>query len=333
MTSIQDEIRKTAGQLLAEAKADVVIGFSTSSLPMRATPCFITNAESAQQLVWNSYCLNNLAVYLPGCFAPDPRLKEQKPPPKVAIILKGCDGRSAVGLIKEQQVPRENLTIIAVPCEGMLDVTIAWQLVGTSEIISTEEQDGVVIIKDDTGKETKFSRDKLLAEACRFCTHRTAPVSNITIGQPSQNKEMLAPDDRFEEFLKKSTPERWEQFCHEISKCVLCKACRSACPNCYCKLCFADQTRPNWTGTGYELSDVITYHLGRIFHQAGRCVDCGACVRACPMGIDLRTFTYGLVKDAKELFGYTAGLDLEQVPMLMEFSASDSDNFITEPGI
>ncbi len=250
MTSIQDEIRKTAGQLLTEAKADIVIGFSESSLPMRATPCFITEAESAQQLVWNSYCSNNLAVYLPRCFTPDPRLKKQPPAPKVAIILKGCDGRSAVGLIKEQQVPRENLTIIAAPCEGMLDATVAQQLIGTSEIISVEEQDGVVIIKDDTGKETKLARDKLLAEACRFCTHRTAPVSNITIGQPSQDKEMLAPDDRFEEFLKKSTPERWEQFCHEISKCVLCKACRSACPNCYCKLCFAVHTRPNCAGSG-----------------------------------------------------------------------------------
>ncbi len=331
MTSIQDEIRKTAGQLLAEAKADVVIGFSESSLPMRATPCFITEAESAQQLVWNSYCLNNLAVYLPRCFTPDPRLKEQPPAPKVAIILKGCDGRSTVGLIKEQQVPRENLTIIAVPCEGMLDVTIAWQLVGTSEIISTEEQGDVVIIKDDTGKETKLGRDKLLAEACRFCTRRAAPVSDIVIGQLPQDEKMLAPDERFEEFLKKSTAERWEQFCSELSKCVLCKACRSACPNCYCKVCFADQTRPNWTGSGRELHDVISYHLGCIFHQAGRCVDCGACVRACPMGIDLRTFTYGLVKDAKELFGYTAGLDLEQVPLLTEFSASDSNNFITEP--
>ncbi|MHC4284418.1 MAG: 4Fe-4S dicluster domain-containing protein, partial [Planctomycetota bacterium] len=117
----------------------------------------------------------------------------------------------------------------------------------------------------------------------------------------------------------------------EISKCVLCKACRSACPNCYCKVCFADQTRPNWTGSGAELSDIISYHLGRMFHQAGRCVDCGACVRACPVGIDLRTFTYKLVEEAKELFDYTAGLDLEQVPPLMEFNASDSDNFITEP--
>ena len=330
--SVQEEIRKTAAQLLAEAKADLVIGFGEGSLPMRTTPCFITEADAAQQLVWNSYCLNNLAVYLPRCFAPDPRVKEQKPPPKVAIILKGCDGRSAVGLIKERQVPKENLVIIAAPCEGMLDATIAQRLMGTNDIVSAKESDGTVTIKDEMGKERKFNRQELFAEACRFCTHRTAPVCDITIGELPQGQDALAPDGRFEEFLKKSTEERWEQLCREISKCILCNACRSACPNCYCKVCFADQTRPNWTGSGNELRDVISHHLGRMFHQAGRCTDCGACVRACPMGVDLRTFTYGLVKDAKELFGYTAGLDLEHVPPLTEFNAGDSDNFITEPG-
>jgi ferredoxin len=331
MTSIQEEIRKMAAQLLAEDKAELVIGFGEGSMPMRATPCFITEPEAVDQLVWNSYCLNNLAVYLPKCFAPDPRAKEQKPPPKVAVILKGCDGRSAVGLIKEQQVPRENLVMIAAPCEGMLDAGIAQKLVGTNEIVCAEEGDGEVTITDETSKKTKFSREKLLAESCRFCTHRAAPVYDIAVGELPQSMDTLAPDDRFEEFSGKSTAERWEQFCREISKCVLCKACRSACPNCYCKVCFADQTRPNWTGSGGKLHDVISYHLGRMFHQAGRCVDCGACVRACPVGIDLRTFTYKLIEDAGELFDYTAGLDLEQVPPLMEFNASDSDNFITEP--
>lgn len=331
MISVQEEIRKKAAQLLAEGKADIVIGFGEGSLPMRATPCFITEPDAAGQLVWNSYCSNNLAVYLPGCFAPNPRAKEQPPPPKVAVILKGCDGRSAVGLIKEQQVPKENLIIIAPACVGMLDVTVTQRLIGTNEIVSVEESDGTVTIKDETGKASKFSRDQLLAEACRFCTHRVSPLCDETIGQSPQDEGALAPDENFEEFSKKSTAERWEQFCSEISKCVLCKACRSACPNCYCKTCFAEQTRPNWTGSGGELRDVIFYHLGRMFHQAGRCVDCGACVRACPVGIDLRTFTYKLVKDAEELFGHTAGLDLEQVPPLTEFSAGDSDSFITEP--
>jgi hypothetical protein len=49
------------------------------------------------------------------------------------------------------------------------------------------------------------------------------------------------------------------------------------------------------------------------------------------MGVDLRTFTYKLVKDAQDLFGYTAGLDLEELPLLMKFSETDQDSFITEP--
>jgi hypothetical protein len=76
--SIQEEIQKTAAQLLAEGKADIVIGFSAGSLPMRAAPCFITEPDAAKKLVWNSYCSNNLAVYLTGCFAPDPRARGPK---------------------------------------------------------------------------------------------------------------------------------------------------------------------------------------------------------------------------------------------------------------
>ncbi len=331
MTSVQEEVRKTAQRLLAEGKADLVIGFAEGTMAMKATPCFISQADAAQQLVWNSYCLNNLAVYLPSCFAPKPHLKEPPAGPKVAIMVKGCDGRSAVGLIKEKQVPRENLLLVSVPCEGMLDAEVAQRLVGTDEIASAQENDGTVSIKDDTGKETKFQREELLAEACKFCTDRRASVCDVTIADSNDSQSQPMTDARFEEFAKKSTEERWEQFCREISKCVLCKACRSACPNCYCKTCFVDQTRPNWVGSGDKLADVIFYHLGRMYHQAGRCVDCGACVRACSMGVDLRTFTYKLVKDAKDLFDFTAGIDLEQAPPLVGFASSDPEDFITEP--
>jgi ferredoxin len=213
----------------------------------------------------------------------------------------------------------------------MLDPNIAQRLLGGNEILAAQGADGTVTIKDETGKETKLSRDKVLAEACRFCTHRVAPVYDIAVGDLPEEENASAADDSLEEFLKRSVSERWEQFCSEISKCVFCKACQSACPNCYCKTCFADQTRPDWMGAGDDLRDLIVYHLGRIFHQAGRCVDCGACVRACSKGVDLRTFTYKLVKDAEDLFDYTAGLDLEQAPMLLGFSAGDPEGFITEP--
>ena len=331
MTSVQDEIRKTAAQLLSEGKADTVIGFAQATLPMRTTPCFVTEPDAAQQLVWNSYCLNNLAVYLPRCFATDPHAKEPPPPPKVAIIVKGCDGRSAVGLIKELQAPRENLIIIAAPCNGMIDAAAAQRLVGAAEIVDAEEADDSVTVKDDTGKETRLDRQELLAEACRFCTHRTAPVRDIEIGELPAEEIAADSDDPYKAFSEQPLEQRWETFSREMAKCVLCRACRSACPNCYCKTCFADQTRPDWVGAGDHLHDVMFYHLGRIFHQAGRCVDCGACVRACPMGIDLRTFTYKLVADAEELFGYTAGVQLDQDPPLTAFSPEDSETFITDP--
>jgi formate dehydrogenase subunit beta len=35
--------------------------------------------------------------------------------------------------------------------------------------------------------------------------------------------------------------------------------------------------------------DVRTFHFLRAYHCAGRCTDCGACERACPVGINMRT--------------------------------------------
>ncbi len=331
MNSTQDEIRKTAANLLNEGKADLVIGFAEGTLPMTATPCFITKAEDAERLVWNSFCSNNLAVYLPRCFAPEPRPKEPPPPPRVAVFVKGCDGRALVGLIKEQQLPRENVIIIALPCRGMLDAAVAQRLLGTDEIAAAQEADATVTITDESGSKKEFSRDELLAEACRYCGHHAAVVYDMTVGELPVDEGRPAADDPVEAFSQKPAAQRWEQFCREVSKCILCKACRSACPNCYCKVCFADHTRPRWIGAGNELRDAVFYHLGRMFHQAGRCVDCGACVRACPMGIDLRIFTYGLVKDARESFGYTPGLDLDEVPLLRGFGDDDPEGFITDP--
>ena len=66
-------------------------------------------------------------------------------------------------------------------------------------------------------------------------------------------------------------------------------------------------------------------------HQAGRCVDCGACVRACPMDIDLRLFTRMLVDEVKERFGYEPGLSLEELPPLAAYRLEDKQDFMTEP--
>jgi len=57
----------------------------------------------------DGWCENTLAAYLP-------KRKE-----KAAIVAKGCDSRAVVELIKEKQVPRDQVIVIGVPCRGMID--------------------------------------------------------------------------------------------------------------------------------------------------------------------------------------------------------------------
>ena len=76
-----------------------------------------------------------------------------------------------------------------------------------------------------------------------------------------------------------------------------------------------------------------------MFHQAGRCVECDACVRACPRGVDLRLFTQKIVQDVEELFGYVPadaragapGATADAPPPLCTFRPDDSEEFITHP--
>ena len=131
---------------------------------------------------------------------------------------------------------------------------------------------------------------------------------------------------------KLSPAERWARFSAEMSRCIRCYACRQACPTCYCKECFAEQNNPAWIGVGAEQTDVSIFHIVRIFHQAGRCVECDACLRACPMGIDLRTWTKKIAADVRALYGFTPDFDPTGKPPLVTFKEDDAQQFITEPG-
>jgi ferredoxin len=89
-----------------------------------------------------------------------------------------------------------------------------------------------------------------------------------------------------------------------------------------------DGTQPQWFGKSVALADTQVFHIMRAFHAAGRCVDCGACVKACPMDIDLRFLNKKIEKDVRELFSYEAGIDMEESAPLSTYSTDDYDDFI-----
>jgi len=333
--AVGNEIQKIAGELFRDDKIDVFIGFERATVPLKSRPCFIGKDEDGriENLVWDSFCTNNLAAFLQKYFENEPnrRKKREKPYPRIGVSVKGCDTRSVVALVKERQVIRENVVLVGIPCQGMIDRRKVQEKVGTAEIVSHREtDDGTLEITTTDGKTRTFKKEEIMQSACIDCRYPMPEGTDFLL-----EGEAKEPGDggygQIEAFEKKPLEERWAYFEKEMSKCIRCNACRQACPTCWCKECFADHTDLKWIGVGNHISDAMIFQIIRVFHQAGRCVECDACYNACPMGIDLRFLTKKIVKDVDELFQYVPDFDVESTPPLATFSEQDKDTFITDP--
>ncbi len=309
-----DKIKEISEKLLSDGKVDMVIGFRKGSMPMMNEPCFAKQASDVAEFVWDSNCGINLANYLTD-------RKEN-----IGIIVKGCDSRNIVNHIQENKIKRDQLTIIGVPCKGMIDRRKAAGKV-SGEILESVEADGKITVKG-AGFEETFDKADLLQDNCAICIHRNPVISDELVAEPVEEQKDV---DRYEDVKKveaMTAEEKWQYFEELLAPCIRCYACRNACPLCYCPTCFVDESKPQWVGKSLDEIDTRTFHFLRAYHCAGRCTDCGSCVRACPMGIDVRAFTKKLEKDALELFGWESGLSLDAKPPLTTFKPNDPDEFI-----
>lgn len=314
MTAYTDKIQEIAKRLLGEGKVEMVIGFRKGTVPMMNQPHYATSAVSANELIWDSNCALNLANYV----------TDRKG--TIGIVAKGCDSRNLVTHIIENKIKREQLYIIGVPCTGMVDRhKIASMVKG--DILSVEES-GETITVSGQGFSEKIIKNDVLQENCAACTHRNPVIHDELVGSPVTEQTGVDPYASVRRVEAMNPAEKWAYFEDLISPCIRCYACRNACPLCYCPTCFVDESRPQWVGKSQDAMDVRTFHLLRAYHCAGRCTDCGACERACPMGIKIREFTKKLNKDCQELYGWEAGLTLDERPPLDSFKTDDPQEFI-----
>jgi formate dehydrogenase subunit beta len=314
MIAYTEKIRHIARRLLQDNEVERVIGFSKGSLALATQPIAVSNPDDVDKLIFNSRCAVNLANYIRG-------LKE-----KVAVVAKGCDTRNIATHIIENQVKRESIYIIGVPCTGMVDKNKLSSMMGDEITKYSENQDTITIFCDDEKKE--IPKQDVLKDNCRYCEHRNPVLYDELAGDAVTEQSIDQPYADVNEIESMPIEQRWAHFQELTKNCIRCYACKNACPLCYCPTCFVDESNPQWVGKGQDKTDVDTFHFLRAFHCAGRCTDCGACVEACPMNINVRDFTRKLNKDCFELFDWEAGLNVDNRPPLDAYSPNDPNDNI-----
>ena len=195
------------------------------------------------------------------------------------------------------------------------------------EIHEVVENENNIMVKGD-GFEKTLNKKDVLQKNCAICIHRNPVIYDELVDELVEEQTDIDRYADVREIEALSPQEKEAYFEKLLEPCIRCYACRNACPLCYCPTCFTDESRPQWVGKGQDPTDVSTFHFLRAYHCAGRCTDCGACQRSCPVGINMRVLTKKLEKDCLELFGWEAGLDPDVRPPLDTYKPSDPDEFI-----
>lgn len=335
MENIETKLREEAARLLREKKVDVIIGYEQGTLPLVATPCFITAPEEAGRLVFNPFCVQNLAKFVTDLLSEhrdsQQRLKKEEKTKKViGIVARGCTSRSLVIHLQERQYERDEIVILGVPCGGYVDNRKMAARLDGQEIRSGKLQGDKILVKTATADQ-EILLAEVTADNCLTCRFNNPVIQDMMLAEAAPAPDVSGEYAQVENLSKLSDAERWDYFAKEMDKCIRCYACRNACPSCYCRSCFVEQSQPQWIGVGVDRSDSEVFQIMRLYHMAGRCVDCGSCSAVCPMNIDLRAYLKKLDSDGWNLFGHRAGATLEEPALLSTFQENDGQDFIFEP--
>jgi formate dehydrogenase subunit beta len=276
-------------------------------------------------------------------------LKESATEP-LAVVLRPCELRAFVELVKRNQGSLENMLTISSTCGGVYPLEMAVN--GSIEKKLPEYWKAV--------KEGEMVPDiRPACNACEYFVPYTADITISLLGNKDIDKETLmfvntekgeasvegVSGQSTQDELDSETMERIrnrrqaekqklfdgtetqnlgiDELAKAFSRCIGCHNCSKACPICYCHVCFFDteaseheplyyETELEKSGNVQVLPDTIFYQLVRLFHVSASCVGCGLCADVCPASIPLWAISLRVGETVQKAFGYLPGRDIEE---------------------
>jgi formate dehydrogenase subunit beta len=281
----------------------------------------------------------------------------REPRGRVGVVLRSCEVRALVELVKLHQASLDDLVIVGIDCLGTYDVPVygAMQADGVDmDALLATARTG------DLAPQAGYA----FRSACQMCEKPHAEGAaialelfgaDVAVGIPvtlpdELGKELglasdgdeglragvvekvvaartLVRDARFAEIREQLDEEGIDV---AFATCVRCHNCMDVCPICYCKQCLfrshVFQHEPvqylNWArrkGAQRLPSDTMLFHVTRLNHMVLSCIGCGMCSSACPAELPVDLVFRATGARVQEGFDYVPGRDVDEPLPLITF--------------
>lgn len=273
---------------------------------------------------------------------------------RLALVLRPCEIRALIELVKLNQCTLENVVLIGIECLGRMENEVFLRHAASHADVTSEFYKNTSLQNDITrtcqmceqfapahadivmsmlgapentvlfasGSETGAA---LLKELGLPAAEK--PVAGETLAQQLLEKRAACKKAVFAETSEKiNTIEKFQQM---IATCLNCYNCRQACPVCYCRECvfltdvFAARPetllrRAQKRGSVKLPTDTTMFHLTRLSHIAHACVGCGQCSSVCPSNIPVADIFTTVAAQVQARYDYVPGRDLQEpIPYLV----------------
>ncbi len=343
------------GRLLETGTVDALL------VPLRTpygtvTPGIVTNPEMLAEADPLAPVLPSNGATLAG------KLSAREPRAKVGVMLRSCELRALIELVKMQQANLADLVLIAVDCAGTYSVPVFVKK-GTGDKGQGlwQELYQLATLQPET------SQPEIRA-ACKICEQPVFDGAQITIellgSDLSQGIHISLTDELaarlgmspcdangraavVEKLVAARTASRDAAFAEirarlegkegvpgVFAACIRCHNCMEVCPICYCKQCvfkspIFDHDPMQFIGWAKQKGayrmppDTMLFHLTRMNHMALSCVGCGMCTEACPAELPVGLVFRAVNQRLDAAFDYHPGHSVDDPLPLVTFKADE----------